>query len=154
MPEISPNAEKFLEENKNKKIVFTNGCFDLLHSGHISYLNDAKSLGDLLFIGLNSDSSVRTLKGNERPINDERERKIILENLKSVDFVEVFSDETPIELIKAVSPNFLVKGGDWAVDQIVGYEYVQQSGGIVKSLPFKEGFSTTSVIDKIKKLVK
>ena len=150
---LSKEAELFLNDNKDKKIVFTNGCFDILHSGHIGYLNDAKNLGDLLFIGLNSDSSVRKLKGEQRPINDELERKCILENLKAVDFVEVFSEETPIELIKKVGPDYLVKGGDWPIDQIVGHEFVLKNGGIVKSLPFKDGYSTTSVIDKIKKLV-
>lgn len=153
MFKLSESAIKFLKDNEGKKIVFTNGCFDILHSGHISYLNDAKELGDLLFIGLNSDASVRGLKGDERPINDERERKCILENLKAVDFVEVFSDETPQSLIEEVRPSFLVKGGDWPVEQIVGHEFVQKSGGIVKSLPFKDGFSTTSIIDKIKNLV-
>lgn len=150
---LSQKAKDFLEKNKGKKIVFTNGCFDILHSGHISYLNEAKSLGDILFIGMNSDSSVRGLKGLERPINDQVERKFILENLKAVDFVEIFDEETPIKLIKEVSPDFLVKGGDWAVEQIVGHEFVQENGGIVKSLPFKDGFSTTSVIEKIKNLV-
>lgn len=149
---LSKEAKKFLNKNKGKKIVFTNGCFDILHSGHISYLNDAKNLGDLLFVGMNSDSSVKTLKGDERPINDERERKIILENLKSVDFVELFSDQTPIDLIKEVSPDYLVKGGDWPIEQIVGHEFVIENGGIVKSLPFKDGFSTTCIIEKIKNL--
>ncbi len=150
---LSKKAELFLRNNKDKKIVFTNGCFDILHSGHIAYLNDAKALGDLLFIGLNSDSSVKRLKGEERPINDEQERKFILENLKAVDFVELFTDETPIELIKKVDPSYLVKGGDWAVEQIIGHEFVQKNGGIVKSLPFKDGFSTTNIIEKIKSLV-
>ncbi|MFT6545111.1 MAG: rfaE bifunctional protein nucleotidyltransferase chain/domain [Bacteriovoracaceae bacterium] len=152
MHKLSADAENFLKKNKGRKIVFTNGCFDILHSGHISYLNDAKELGDLLFIGLNSDSSVKGLKGDERPINDEVERKFILENLKSVDFVEVFDDETPLNLIEEVSPAYLVKGGDWPVEKIVGHELVIASGGIVKSLPFKEGYSTTSIIDNIKSL--
>lgn len=153
MHKLSDEAEKFLKENKDKKIVFTNGCFDILHSGHISYLNDAKDLADILFIGLNSDSSVKGLKGDERPINDEAERKFILENLKSVSFVEIFNEETPLSLIKKVGPSFLVKGGDWPVEKIVGHEVVLASGGIVKSLPFKDGYSTTSIIDKIKSLV-
>ena len=152
MFKLSPEGKIFLEKNKNKKIVFTNGCFDILHSGHISYLNDAKGLGDILFIGLNSDSSVKNLKGPERPINDEQERKVILENLKSVDFVELFSEETPMSLIREVAPDFLVKGGDWPINQIVGHEFVQEIGGIVQSLPFKDGFSTTSIIEKIKNL--
>lgn len=150
---LSKEALSFLKNNKDKKIVFTNGCFDILHSGHIGYLNHAKSLGDILFIGLNSDSSVNALKGPERPINDQQERKFILENLKAVDFVEIFDEETPINLIKEVNPNFLVKGGDWAIEQIVGHEFVQENGGTVKSLPFKEGFSTTSIVEKIKNLV-
>jgi rfaE bifunctional protein nucleotidyltransferase chain/domain len=153
MHNLSNKAEQFLKDNKDKKIVFTNGCFDILHSGHISYLNDAKDLADVLFIGLNSDSSVKGLKGDERPINSEDERKFILENLKSVDFVEVFNEETPLNLIKKVSPSFLVKGGDWSVEKIVGHEVVLAAGGIVKSLPFKDGYSTTSIIDKIKDLV-
>lgn len=153
MHKLSEQAEDFLKKNKDKKIIFTNGCFDILHSGHISYLNDAKELADVLFIGLNSDSSVKELKGNERPINDETERKFILENLKSVDFVEIFNEETPLNLIKEVRPDYLVKGGDWPIEKIVGHEIVKASGGIVKSLPFKSGFSTTSVIDKIKNLV-
>lgn len=153
MFKLSNQAKDFLKKNKGKKIVFTNGCFDILHSGHVSYLNDAKALGDILFIGMNSDSSVKSLKGEQRPINDERERKIILENLKAVDFVEIFSDETPLTLIEEVKPDYLVKGGDWPVEQIVGHKFVLKNNGIVKSLPFKDGFSTTSVIEKIKKLI-
>jgi rfaE bifunctional protein nucleotidyltransferase chain/domain len=149
---LSEQAQKFLAENKSKKIVFTNGCFDVLHRGHIAYLNEAKSLGDLLFIGLNSDSSVRGLKGPERPINHELDRKFLLENLKSVDFVELFSTETPYELIKMVSPNILVKGGDWKPDQIVGSDIVLSAGGEVKSLRFEDGYSSTNIIEKIKTL--
>ena len=150
MHNLSNKAEQFLKENKDKKIVFTNGCFDILHSGHISYLNDAKDLADILFIGLNSDSSVKGLKGDERPINSEQERKFILENLKSVDFVEVFSEETPLNLIKKVSPSFLVKGGDWSVEKIVGHEIVLAAGGIVKSLPFKDGTRQLLLLIKLK----
>jgi len=151
---LTKEAQKFLETNKDKTVVFTNGCFDILHSGHISYLNEAKSEGDLLFIGLNSDASVKRLKGSERPINNEKERKYILENLKAVDFVEVFEEDTPYELIKNVSPAVLVKGGDWKVSEIVGSDIVNKAGGVTKSLSFKEGHSTTDVIEKIKDLAR
>jgi rfaE bifunctional protein nucleotidyltransferase chain/domain len=152
MHQLTKDALSFLENNKDKKIVFTNGCFDILHSGHISYLKEAREQGDLLFIGLNSDSSVKRLKGDKRPINDERERKYILESLKWVDFVEIFHEDTPLNLIKEVRPSLLVKGGDWKPDQIVGSDFVMKNGGEVKSLSFKDGFSTTSVIDKILKI--
>ena len=151
---LTAQAQNFLEKNKDKRIVFTNGCFDILHSGHISYLNEAKGEGDLLFIGLNSDASVKRLKGIERPINDEKERKYILENLRAVDFVEVFEEDTPYNLIKEVSPSVLVKGGDWKVSEIVGSDVVNKLGGVTKSLSFKNGHSTTDVIEKIKGLVK
>ncbi len=131
------------------KTVFTNGCFDILHSGHIQYLNEAKSLGDYLIIGLNSDDSVKRLKGPKRPINDELERKFILENIKAVDEVIIFDEDTPMELIKKVKPTILVKGGDWAISQIVGSDFVRSYGGSVRSLNFKEGRSTTSVIQRI-----
>ncbi|MCO4792944.1 MAG: D-glycero-beta-D-manno-heptose 1-phosphate adenylyltransferase [Bacteriovoracaceae bacterium] len=149
MFELSSEAKKFLSENKSKKIVFTNGCFDILHSGHVSYLNEARAQGDLLFVGLNSDSSVKRLKGEERPINSELDRKFVLENLKAIDFVEIFSEDTPLELIKSVNPQLLVKGGDWTPDQIVGSEHVLSNGGQVKSLSFKKGYSTTNIIEKI-----
>ena len=116
----------------------------------MAYLNEAKALGDLLFLGLNADTSVKKLKGEKRPINPEEERKFILENLKAVDCVEIFSEDTPYDLIKAVSPHILVKGGDWKEEQIVGCDIVKASGGIVKSLQFKEGLSTTNTIEKIK----
>ena len=147
---LSPKAKAFLEKNQNKKIVFTNGCFDILHSGHVAYLNEAKEQGDLLFVGLNSDSSVKRLKGEERPINAEKDRQYVLENLRCVDCVEIFSEDTPYHLIEAVNPDVLVKGGDWRVDQIVGSDLVLKKGGEVKSLQFKDGYSTTSVIEKIK----
>lgn len=152
MHELTAEASSFLKTNKDKKIVFTNGCFDILHSGHISYLKEAQSQGDLLFVGLNSDQSVKRLKGDKRPINDEKERKYILESLACVDFVEIFEEDTPLNLIKEVKPDMLVKGGDWAPDQIVGSDFVVKNGGLVKSLSFKDGFSTTSVIDKILKI--
>ena len=108
---LSQKAQDFLKENRGKKIVFTNGCFDLLHCGHITYLNEAKSLGDRLFVGLNSDFSVKKLKGPHRPIQGERERQLILASLRAVDCVEIFSEETPRELIQCIRPDILVKGG-------------------------------------------
>lgn len=146
---LTKDALSFLEKNKDKKIVFTNGCFDILHSGHVAYLNEAKSLGDLLFVGLNSDSSVKRLKGEARPINAEQDRKFVLENLKAVDCVEIFYEDTPLELIKSVDPDVLVKGGDWKPEEIVGSGFVLSNGGEVKSLTFKNGYSTTKIIQKI-----
>lgn len=143
------DLSSFLKESKNKKIVFTNGCFDILHRGHVAYLNEAKALGDLLVVGLNSDDSVKRLKGPERPINSQLDRKFVLENLKAVDFVEIFEEDTPLQLIKKVAPSVLVKGGDWAPEQIVGSEFVLENGGKVLSLNFVDGFSTTNIIDKI-----
>ncbi len=134
------------------KVVFTNGCFDILHVGHVEYLNEAKKLGEKLIVGLNSDASVKRLKGSDRPINNQQDRKFILENLKAVDEVIIFNEETPIDLIERVQPNILVKGGDWKVDQIVGHEFVLSLGGEVKSLQFKEGYSTSSTLEKIKSL--
>ena len=148
---LSQAASQFLEENRNKKIVFTNGCFDTLHGGHVAYLNEAKSLGDILVVGLNSDASVKRLKGESRPINNEKERKFVLENLKAVDLVEIFEDDTPLDLIKLIKPDLLVKGGDWAIDQIVGSDFVIADGGEVKSLRFVDGLSTTGTIKKILK---
>lgn len=141
--------EKFLKENRNKKIVFTNGCFDILHRGHVTYLSEAKKLGDILIVGLNSDASVKKLKGPERPINNELDRQYVLSQLKAVDFVEIFDEETPLNLILKIEPNILVKGGDWKIDQIVGAKEVIQNGGEVFSLNFVDGYSTTSIIHKI-----
>jgi len=141
--------DTFLKENRNKKIVFTNGCFDILHRGHITYLNMAKALGDLLFVGLNSDASVKSIKNPDRPINNEVDRKFMLESLKAVDFVEIFNESTPLELIKLVKPNYLVKGGDWPVHTIVGHDFVTSYGGVVQTLTFVEGESTTQFIAKL-----
>jgi len=146
---FSDEAKFFLEKSRKQTIVFTNGCFDILHRGHVSYLNEAKKLGHLLFIGLNSDASVKRLKGDSRPINGEKDRKFILENLRCVDFVEVFDEETPLQLIELVKPQILVKGGDWSIDKIVGSDFVLSLGGKVLSLPFVDGFSTTNTIHKI-----
>lgn len=134
---------------KKQKIVFTNGCFDILHYGHVSYLEDAKNCGDLLIIGLNSDASVKRLKGESRPINSELERAFVLCGLKPVDYVVIFDQDTPYDLVKLITPQVLVKGGDWKPEDIVGSDIVLNSGGEVKSLLFKEGFSTTKMINKI-----
>lgn len=133
-------------------IVFTNGCFDLLHYGHVHYLAEASALGDKLIVGVNSDASVERLKGPERPIKNLENRQFILASLELVDAVISFEEDTPIKLIEKVLPDFLVKGGDWKPDQIVGSELVLQNGGEVLSLPFVEGHSSTNLIDKIKKL--
>ncbi len=133
-----------------KKIVFTNGCFDLLHVGHIRYLQEAKALGDVLVVGVNSDSSVQHLKGPSRPIQNENDRAEILAALAAVDFAVIFSQETPEELIHQVIPEILVKGGDWKIDQIIGASFVLGRGGQVKSLQFVEGKSTTKLIEKSK----
>ncbi len=149
MEELSKDTKDFLEKYKGKKIVFTNGCFDLLHLGHIEYLNEARGLGDALVIGLNSDKSVKKLKGDDRPINNEHDRKEMLQNLRSVDCVQIFNNETPLEIIKLISPKVLVKGGDWKIEQIIGHEFVLSHGGIVKSLSFKDGYSTSSLIKNV-----
>jgi len=146
---LSSATQEFLAHHQGQKIVFTNGCFDILHIGHLRYLQAAKKLGDVLIVGLNADQSVRKLKGPTRPINPENIRREFLLGLRWVDAVEIFSQETPLELIKAIKPQVLVKGGDWPVEKIVGHEFVQSYGGVVQSLPFVEGFSTTGLIRKM-----
>jgi len=133
-----------------ERIVFTNGVFDLIHPGHILYLEEAAQLGTKLIIGLNSDSSAKTLnKGDHRPINDEIARAIVISALKSVDAVVLFDESTPISLIEAIKPDTLVKGGDYSIDQIVGADIVIANGGQVKTLQFVEGYSTTAIEQKI-----
>lgn len=134
-----------------KKIVFTNGCFDLLHVGHIRYLKEASQLGEFLVVGINSDASVKTLKGPTRPIQSETDRAEILAALAAVSATVIFNESTPELLIKAVKPDILVKGGDWTVDQIVGGSFVQSYGGQVLSLQFVDGKSTTKIIEKSSK---
>ena len=134
---------------EKKNIVFTNGVFDILHRGHVQYLNDARALGDTLVVGLNSDASVKRLKGPSRPVVTESDRAFVLSNLKAVDYVIIFEEDTPYELISEILPNILVKGGDWAVDDIVGGDIVRAHGGIVKNIPFVNGHSTTSIIETI-----
>lgn len=132
-----------------ERVVFTNGCFDLLHPGHIRYLREAAALGDLLVVAINSDASVRRLKGPRRPLQPERERAEILGALEMVRYVTIFDEDTPLEVITALRPQVLVKGGDWAVDQIVGRDVVEAGGGRVYSLPFAPGYSTTELIRKV-----
>ena len=136
---------------EKKKIVFTNGCFDLLHVGHIRYLAQAKKLGEFLIIGLNSDSSVKELKGEDRPINSFEDRATLLSAIESVDLVIMFEEQTPENLIKDIVPDFLVKGGDYNIEDIVGYQTVVQNGGQVKTLSFYDGYSSTNYINKINK---
>ncbi len=136
---------------KDRKIVFTNGCFDILHKGHVTYLSQAADLGDILIVGLNSDASVKKLnKGANRPIQDQDSRALILASLHHVSAVIIFDEETPAELIKNVQPHVLVKGGDWKPEQIVGHETVLANGGEVISIEFVPGFSTTAIEQKIK----
>ena len=139
-------------QKKGKKIVFTNGCFDILHVGHVRYLAQARSLGDALVIGLNRDASVARLKGPGRPIVKERERAEVLSALSSVDFLVFFGEPTPLKLIRAIKPDWLVKGGDWKKKDIVGWDTVESYGGKVRSLQFVKGFSSTGLIGKLKAL--
>lgn len=136
---------------KGDRIVFTNGCFDILHRGHVEYLQEAAALGDRLVIGLNSDASVkRQNKGPERPLNDELSRAKVLAALRLVDAVVIFDQDTPLELIQAIGPDVLVKGGDWPEDKIVGADLVKARGGSVHSLKLVDGFSTTGLVEKIR----
>ena len=134
---------------RGERLVFTNGCFDILHPGHVRYLQAARGLGEVLLVGVNSDASVRRLKGPTRPVMAEADRVTVLAALESVDYVVLFGEDTPLELIRTVQPDVLVKGGDWAVDQIVGREVVEARGGQVLAIPFVAGHSTTGVIERI-----
>jgi rfaE bifunctional protein nucleotidyltransferase chain/domain len=153
-PEILSLEEAILrfgrEKRNGRRIVFTNGCFDLLHPGHIGSLEQARALGDALIVGLNSDASVRQLKGAGRPVLGERERAEILVALECVDAVVIFDDLTPREVIARLLPDVLVKGGDWPGDQIVGREEVEAAGGRVVSIPVVPGYSTTAILRKIR----
>ena len=135
-------------QKEHKKIAFTNGCFDIVHKGHITCLNQAKSRADILWVGLNSDSSVSYLKGEGRPINDEAARAFLLANLICVDFITIFSQNTPVDLIKQIKPDVYVKGGDYKIEDLVEYPIVTQYGGKVIIEPFVDGFSTTKILKK------
>lgn len=139
---------------QSKRIVFTNGCFDILHSGHCKYLNEAKKLGDILIVGLNSDSSIKQIKGEDRPINNETDRAYVLSSLRAVDYVILFEEDTPYNLISALLPNILVKGKDYEIKNIVGADIVFANGGNVETIDLVPGKSSTNVIDKLKKTKK
>jgi rfaE bifunctional protein nucleotidyltransferase chain/domain len=132
-----------------KKVVFTNGCFDILHVGHVRYLREARNLGDALIVGINSDRSVRKIKGESRPIMPEIERAEVISALACVDFAVIFNDPTPREIIDAIVPDVLVKGADWGISEIVGRDTVEKSGGVVLNIPLVQGSSTTEIIRKV-----
>lgn len=138
-----------LRKRKGKKVVFTNGCFDILHYGHVAYLQKARSLGDILVVGVNSDSSVRKLKGKNRPLTPQKDRLQILSALECISYVVLFSAPTPLELIKAVRPDILVKGRDWPISKIAGAQEVLKNGGKVCTIPYVKNRSTTGMIKKI-----
>lgn len=133
-------------KKKNKRIVFTNGCFDIIHPGHIKILKDSKNKGDVLIVGLNSDSSIKRIKGKARPVMDEKARSRVLESIEFVDFVVIFNEDTPYEVIKELKPDYLVKGQDWKADKIIGKEFVKK----IFRIKFYPGYSTTGIIKKIK----
>jgi len=147
-------VDKIADElrNKGKIIVFTNGCFDIIHKGHVEYLYFAKGLGDILWVGINSDESVKKIKGNDRPIKPLEDRLIIIASFEFVDLVTPFDQETPYQLIKKIKPLYIVKGGDYKADEVVGKEIVESYGGKVIIAPYIPGKSTTEFINKIKKL--
>lgn len=156
LKKILPRAEapkriKYLKD-LGKEIVFTNGCFDLLHVGHIAYLNAARQLGDTLVLGLNADASVKRLKGETRPINPEMDRALMLAALECIDYIILFDEDTPEALISELTPDILVKGGDYTINDILGADHVKKHGGIVSVISFLEGYSSTSIINKIQKL--
>ena len=145
---------RFQLKKAGKKVVFTNGCFDIIHRGHIEYLETARSLGDVLVVAINSDASVRRIKGPTRPIVNEDDRAFVMAALLPVDYVTIFDEDTPYNVIKALVPDVLVKGGDWGTESIVGKDVVEASGGIVRSIQFLSGSSTTAIINKIKETEK
>lgn len=147
----APNRIQCLKD-LGKEVIFTNGCFDLLHVGHIAYLNAARQLGDTLILGLNADESVKRLKGDTRPINPEIDRALMLAALACIDYIILFDEDTPEALITEITPDVLVKGGDYTIDDIVGADHVKDNGGIVTVIPFLKGYSSTSIINKIQEL--
>lgn len=154
LPERIFTMDEILQETrrirlKSKTIAFTNGVFDILHEGHISVLSEAAAFADVLIVGVNSDASVKKIKGENRPVNNENSRALIMASLIMVDAVVIFDEETPIELIKTLKPDVLVKGGDYTLETIVGSKEVLDAGGRVEIIPIKEGFSTTGIIEKI-----
>lgn len=147
---VCESVEDLVKNLKGKSVVFTNGCFDILHVGHVKYLKESASFGDVLVVGLNSDDSVRRLKGPERPINTQSDRAELLASLESVDYIVIFDEDTPYELIKAIQPDVLVKGGDYMPDEVVGKDIVEAKGGRLELIPFVEGKSTTNIINKVR----
>ena len=139
---------------QGQRVVFTNGCFDLLHLGHVDYLEKARALGDKLIVGLNTDASVSRLKGPDRPLQDEMSRARIMASLLFIDAVVLFEEETPYELIKEVQPDILVKGDDYAIQNIAGHDLVLEKGGEVKTIQLVKGYSTSGIVDKIKRQLK
>lgn len=137
-------------KNNKRTIVFTNGCFDILHAGHVRYLELSKQKADVLILGLNSDASVRKLKGESRPVNNEIDRAIVLSALKSIDYIVIFDEDTPFELIKEIMPDVLTKGADYTIDNVVGADIVMQNGGKVELISFVDGKSTTNIISKMR----
>lgn len=137
-------------KKQGKKIAFTNGCFDILHYGHIKYLEDAKAKADILVVGLNSDGSIRRIKGQSRPINSQSDRAKVLGALSAIDYVTIFNEDTPLNLIQRIRPDVLVKGRDWSISKIVGADFVKASGGKVVTVAYLKGRSTTGLIEKIK----
>jgi len=135
---------------EGKRIVFTNGVFDILHAGHVTYLDQARALGDVLVLGLNADESVRRLKGPDRPVNTDADRALVVAALRSVDHVVIFGDDTPLAIIETLLPDVLVKGGDYTRDTIVGADVVEASGGAVRTIPLLEGRSTSSIINRVR----
>ena len=146
------DAYVYGQKLKNQRIVFTNGCFDLLHNGHLSYLMEASNLGDILLVGLNSDESIKRIKGLNRPIQNQNDRATLLASLFYVDAICVFEEDTPVNLIKTVKPDVLVKGGDYKKKEIVGQDIVLNMGGEVKVLNFEKGYSTSTLIARLKKI--
>ena len=148
--QLKDEMERLRKEGK--KIAFTNGCFDILHVGHTRYLRDARKRGDVLILALNSDASVRAIKGDKRPLVPENERADVVASLESVDYVTIFNELTPLELIEYLRPDVIVKGGDWVDEKVVGREYVRKWGGQVAIIPEIKGASTTNIVEKIKKV--
>ena len=149
LPELKREVEQL--KTRAKQVVFTNGCFDILHAGHVQYLQDARDLGDLLIVAVNSDCSVRALKGPDRPVNPQAERAEVVAALEAVDYVVIFEEPDPLKVIEEIRPHILVKGGDWPVHDIVGRQVVEESGGRVLSIPLQPGVSTTRIIKRIAK---
>ena len=150
--EIERSVDEIRKKSNDIKIVFTNGIFDIIHRGHVSYLEKAKEFGNLLILGLNSDASARRLRGDTRPFVNQEDRAFILSRLEAVDIVSIFEDDTPINLIQKVKPDYLIKGGDYNIDEIVGKEFVESYGGKVYTIPLIEGKSTTNLINTIRKM--